>query len=188
MPADPTPLTAKGLRSREAILSAAAERFETDGFDGTTIRAIARAAGIDPAMVVRYFGSKERLFLAATTIDLALPSLDAVPVDQLGATLARHAVALWHSEQPGRALRILLRAAATDPEAAARVRGVFLDQVLPLLARHPDGELRAGLVSAQILGYAFGRYVAHLPPLDAVEADEAARLLGAALQAVISAP
>ncbi|MFD6811748.1 helix-turn-helix domain-containing protein, partial [Streptomyces anthocyanicus] len=59
--------------TRAAILEAARERFAADGYERATIRAIARDAGIDPSLVMRYFGNKEGLFAAASEIDLALP-------------------------------------------------------------------------------------------------------------------
>ncbi|AXH34386.1 TetR/AcrR family transcriptional regulator [Humibacter sp. BT305] len=187
--ADASTPTPKGRRSRQAILRAAASRFESEGFERTTVRAIAKDAGIDPAMIIRYFGSKDALFLAATSIDLDLPRMDAVPVGDLGHALARHAVSLWGSETPGRALRILLRASAQDPDAAARVRSVFAAQVLPLL---PDGladpALRASLITSQILGYAFSRYVIGLAPLVDLDPADAARRLGPSLQSVLDAP
>ncbi|MBF4561162.1 TetR family transcriptional regulator [Microbacterium sp. VKM Ac-2870] len=185
----PSP-TEKGRRSRASILRAAAERFESDGFEKTTVRAIAKDAAIDAAMIIRYFGSKEALFLEATSIELDLPQMDAVPHGQLGHALARHAVSLWESETPGRALRILLRASAQDEQgAAARVRSVFAAQVLPFLSQEgSDDAMRASLVSSQILGYAFGRYVIGFDPLVDLGDEEAATRLGAALQAVIDAP
>ncbi|MCS5497441.1 TetR family transcriptional regulator [Cnuibacter physcomitrellae] len=180
--------TPKGRRSRESILRAAASRFETDGFERATVRAIAKDAAIDPAMIIRYFGSKEGLFLAATTIELDLPRMESVPQADLGHALARHAVSLWDGETPGRALRILLRASAQDAEAAARVRSVFAAQVLPLLPRGlADSALRASLITSQILGYAFGRYVIGLEPLVHLDAEEAARRLGASLQSSLDA-
>ena len=188
-PEDPQAPTAKGRRSRESILRAAAARFEADGFDRTTVRGIAKDAGIDAAMIVRYFGSKESLFLAATAIDLELPRLDADPEGGPGYALARHAIALWGSETPGRALRILLRASAQDADAADRVKKVFTTQVLPFLSGKGErSPTHAGLVASQILGYAFGRYVLGLEPLVGVADDDAARRLGAALQAVIDTP
>ncbi|MDQ1218280.1 TetR/AcrR family transcriptional regulator [Microbacterium arborescens] len=181
--------TAKGRRSREAILRAAAVRFESDGFDRATVRGIARDAGIDAAMIVRYFGSKESLFLAATSIDLELPRVDTESELGPGQALARHAVALWGSETPGRALRILLRASAQDAEAAVRVRDVFATQVSPFLAgEQGDSPVRASLITSQILGYALGRYIIGLDPLVDVDDEEAARRLGVALQALIDAP
>ena len=187
--ADAPAPTPKGRRSREGILRAAAARFESDGFERTTVRTIAKDAGIDPAMIIRYFGSKEGLFLAATSIELDLPKLDATPRSRLGHTLARHAVSVWGGEAPGRALRILLRACAQDERAAERVREVFAAQTLPFLSpEFPDAALRASLITSQILGYAFARYVIGIAPLTAVDEDEAASLLGASLQAIIDAP
>lgn len=182
----PTP---KGRRSREAILRAAAARFESDGFERTTVRTIAKDAEIDPAMIIRYFGSKEGLFLAATSIELDLPQMDAAPRSRLGHALARHAVSAWGSETPGRALRILLRSSAEDDGAAERVRGVFAAQTLPFFSHEfADSALRASLIASQILGYAFARYVIGIAPLAAADDDEAATLLGASLQAIIDAP
>ncbi|WP_369028272.1 TetR/AcrR family transcriptional regulator, partial [Nocardia farcinica] len=73
--------------TKAVILAAARERFAADGYDRATIRAIAGDAGIDPAMVMRYFGNKERLFAAAAEFDLELPDLTAVPREQIGETL-----------------------------------------------------------------------------------------------------
>lgn len=190
MPTDDRPaLTAKGRRSREAILRAAAGRFEADGFERTTIRAIATDAGIDPAMVVRYFASKERLFVEATTPTIDIPHAGAVEARDLGAALARHAIELWGSENPGRALRILLRASAHDPQAAARVRSIFESQVRPFLPPGgQDSALRAGMVSSLIMGFAFSRYVVQLPPLVDADDDALADRLALALQAVLDAP
>ena len=53
--------------------------FASDGYERTTVRAVAAAADADPALVIRYFGSKEGLFAAATVFDLRLPSLAALP-------------------------------------------------------------------------------------------------------------
>src|SRR3954467_12470767 len=82
-------------QTRAAILAAARRRFAADGFERTTIRAIAADAGIDPSMVMRYYGSKDGLFAAAADIDLQLPELATVPRENLGETLARHWVELW---------------------------------------------------------------------------------------------
>lgn len=137
-------------------------------------------------MVIRYFGSKEHLFAEATTIDLELSSLREADGEDLGHALARHAVALWESDSPGRALRTLLAASPTDPEATERMRRVFSRQVAPLLdQRVPDAALRAGFVTSQILGYALARYVLRLAPLASLDDSEAAAWLGGSLQHLI---
>src|SRR3712207_7831244 len=82
--------TKRSEQSRTAILAAARRRFAADGFERTTIRGIAADAGIDPSMVIRYYGSKDGLFAAAADVELHLPDLATVPRDQLGETLVRH--------------------------------------------------------------------------------------------------
>src|SRR5436190_14098251 len=81
--------------TRAAILGAARERFAADGYERATIRAIAADAGIDPAMVMRYYGSKDRLFAAAAEFDLRLPDLTSVPRTRLGETLVGHFLDRW---------------------------------------------------------------------------------------------
>src|SRR5918912_336079 len=88
-----TPRRSDGTRA--AILTAARERFAADGFERATIRAIAADAGIDASMVMRYYGTKEKLFAAAASFDLRLPDLDGLPVDQLGAMLVAHFLERW---------------------------------------------------------------------------------------------
>src|SRR5581483_12081414 len=94
--------------TRAAILTAARERFAADGYERATIRAIAADAGIDPAMVMRYYGNKEKLFAAAAEFDLDLPDLAAVRPQRLGATLVGHFLHRWERDD---ALVALLRAA-----------------------------------------------------------------------------
>src|SRR5215217_9333010 len=94
--------------TRAAILAAARERFSSDGYERATIRAIAADARIDPSMVMRYYGNKEKLFAAAAEFDLRLPDLTAVPRETLGARLAGHLVDRWEKDDT---LMALLRAA-----------------------------------------------------------------------------
>src|SRR3989475_12594940 len=77
-------------RTKAAILAAAREHFAAYGYERATIRAIAAAAGIDPAMVMRYFGNKERLFAAAAEFDLRLPDLTAGPRGTVGSVVVGH--------------------------------------------------------------------------------------------------
>ncbi|MGR6316412.1 TetR/AcrR family transcriptional regulator [Micromonospora soli] len=158
--------------TRAAILRAARERFAADGYDRTTIRAIAADARIDPSMVMRYYGSKEGLFAAAAEFDLRLPDLAGVPIDRLGEVLVRHFLDRWEGDGT---LAALLRAAATNPSAAERMRGIFADQLGAAVARFGTDPAttarRAGLVASQILGLALTRYIVGLPPM--VEAPPA---------------
>jgi AcrR family transcriptional regulator len=169
--------------TRAAILAAARERFAADGYERATIRAIAADAGIDPAMVMRYFGNKEKLFAAAAEFDLRLPDPDTVPRAQLGAVVVNHFLNRWEGDDT---LMALLRGAVTNEAAAERARGIFAAQIAPTVAAvSPDpGEVatRSGLVAAQILGLALTRYVLRLPPVVAMTRDEVVGWVGPTMQ------
>ena len=177
--------TAKALRTQAAILKAAQELFAGQGYERTTVREIAARASIDPAMVMRYFGSKEGLFARATAFDLRLPDLTKIARHRLGATLVAHFLEIWEGSLSTGSLTSLLRAAATNDDAAAAIRTIFGGQVVPMLAQVvPPAELpvRAGLVATQILGLAYSRYVAKVPPVVAMDRAQIVRLLGPTLQ------
>src|SRR3954470_14069400 len=97
-PADAVPGKRSADRTRGVILAAARERFASDGYERATIRAIAADATIDPAMVMRYFGNKEKLFVAAAEIDLRLPDVSVVPRGSVGRVLVRHFVERWEGD------------------------------------------------------------------------------------------
>ena len=173
--------------SKTAILNAARERFAAEGYERTTIRAIASDAKIDPAMVMRYFVNKEKLFAAAASFDLALPDLAALPRERMGAALVEHFFDVWERDDT---FLVLLRAAATNDAAAKRVRSVLSRQVAPGVAavsgeQPPGAAVRAGLVASQILGMALCRYVLRLPPLLGMTRSEIAEWLGPTLQRYI---
>ena len=171
----------KSDRTRAAILAAARERFGADGYERATIRAIAADAGIDPAMVMRYFGNKEKLFAAAAEFDLRLPDVTGIPADEVGIRLAGHVLDRWDGDET---LMALLRAAVTNPAAAERMREIFAAQLGPaVLAVAPDdAPARAGLVATQVLGLALTRYVLRLPPVVAMDRDAVVGWLGPVLQ------
>lgn len=184
--------TLVGMRrsSREtqaAILAAARERFAASGYERATIRAIAADAGIDPSMVMRYFGSKEGLFAAAAQFDLELPDLSSVARDDLGRRLVAHFVDRWERDE---VLVVLLRAAATNPAAAAKMGEIFTTQLLPLVADTdaPDPERRAGLIATQMLGLALCRYVLALPPVRTMSRADVESWLGPTIQRYLTGP
>jgi AcrR family transcriptional regulator len=174
--------------TRAAILAAARERFATDGYERATIRAIAADAGIDPTMVMRYYGNKERLFAAAAEVDLRLPHLREVPREQVGLRLARHFLERWEGDE---AMAALLRAGATNETAAQRMRELFTAQLVPAVrAVCPDprqAPKRAALVAAQVLGAALCRYVLRLPPLTGMPLTDLTAWLGPTLQRYLTA-
>ena len=176
----------KSDRTRAAILAAARELFAAEGFERATIRDIAARAAIDPALVIRYFGSKEGLFARAADFDLRLP--DFAGLDPLGdrpgdrgalpGDLGRRG-RQWRPDHPA-ALGGVER--DRGGEAAATCSR---DRSLPALARAgggSDAAARAGLVSSQLLGLALCRYVLKLPPLVAMPRERVVRDVGATVQ------
>jgi AcrR family transcriptional regulator len=181
--------TAKSERTRAAILKAAQELFAELGYDRATVRDVAARAAIDPAMVMRYFGSKDELFARATVVDLKLPDLTRITPPQFGDALIRHFLDVWEGPSSNGSLTILLRASASSEEIAAKTRGVFAGQVLPMLAQVADrAELatRAGLISSQLLGLALCRYVLKVPPVVAMTPEQIIKGVGPVLQRYIT--
>jgi AcrR family transcriptional regulator len=177
----------KSDRTRAAILAAAQAQFAEQGFERATIRDIARAASIDPSMVMRYFRSKDDLFAAAAVFDLNLPDLTTVPRENIGRTLARHFLGIWEG-QGGTGFPILLRSATSNDYAAERMRQIVATQLIPPLMALGAAEtapLRAGLIASQILGLALTRYVLKLPPAVALAPDDIVAHVGDTLQRYI---
>jgi AcrR family transcriptional regulator len=185
--------TERSRAAREAILAAARRRFTEEGYERTTIRMVAADAGLDPSMVMRYYGSKDGLFSAAVDVDLHLPDLTGVPPGELGRMIARHFVGIWESDWGRETLLILLRSAASSHAAAAeRVRAVFTDQIVPLVRTATgdtaDAEVRAGLLSTYLLGTVLCRYILALPPVVAMDADTLAAHVAPLLQRILTSP
>ncbi|NXY98372.1 TetR/AcrR family transcriptional regulator [Streptomyces sp. BR123] len=196
----------QSARTKAAILRAARERFAAHGYERTTIRAVAADAGIDPSMVMRYFGSKQGLFDAALAaaggggegegegggedeIDLRIPDLSAVPADRLAETLLGHFLDRWEGDPADDALLVLLRSAVTNEQAAARVRAVFAGQALPALAAALGPERAAacaGLVVSQLLGLALTRHLLRVPAVTALDRTALVASYAPALRAVLA--
>ncbi|WP_448810829.1 TetR/AcrR family transcriptional regulator [Agromyces bauzanensis] len=172
-----------GAATRERIRLAARERFARDGFERTTIRQVAGDAGVDPALVMRYFGSKPQLFAAAAQLDIRLPRIADLPRGRLGEIVSRHFVDRWEADDT---LQAILRAAVTHPEAAARMREVFAEQLLPLAREITDDDreaaTRAGLAASQVLGVALTRYVLRFPAITELGHDELVAWIAPTLQ------
>ncbi len=174
----------KSERTRAAILAAARELFAAEGYERATVRDIAARAGIDPALVIRYFGSKEALFVRSVDFDLRLPDLRDVAPGAIGPAIVRHFLGVWEGEGGNGGLTLLLRTAAVNAIAAAKLREVFAGQVMPMLSRAggADAAGRAGLISSQLLGLALCRYVLELPPVVAMPREQIVAEVGATVQ------
>ena len=174
--------TRKSDRTRAAILDAAQKLFAQHGHGRTTVRDISAKASIDPALVIRYFGSKDELFVRAAAFDLRKPDLSKVKRSQIGDTLIRRFLELGEGFT---GMTVLLRSAASNDYAASRVRELFAAQVLPAFARvgsRADAAERAGLVASQLLGLALCRYILKIPPVAEMSAQEIVKHIGPTIQ------
>lgn len=154
----------KSDATRASILMAARSAFRDHGYDGASVRMIGSAANIDPAMVIRYFGSKESLFLEAVDIDLDLPDLSVVAKSRRGEVLVEHFVQRWEGDDD--VLVTLLRSAVSNDLAAERLRNVFAKQIKRTVGAVVDRnelERRASLIASEMLGIALTRYILRLP-------------------------
>jgi AcrR family transcriptional regulator len=179
--------TRSAVATRAAILDAARARFGAEGYDRTTMRAVASDVGVDPALVIRYFTNKESLFAEAAEFELHLPDLHDVPVDSLASVLMPRFFAVWENDG---AFLPLLRAASTSTRAAETMLQVFARQVAPALAAVAVDRAaeRAALVGSQILGLAFARYILRVPPLAEMTHEQLARWVGPVLEHYLTAP
>ena len=169
--------------TREEILRAARRRFAEGGYERATFRGIAADAGVDPALVVQFFGSKKELFAAATLSPVTLAELAAQPVKDPsagpGLRLAR-LLMLWLEDEGARqALLGRVRSASSEPAAADAVREMIGSQ-LTEFAGMMDGErpdIRASLLATQFLGMVFARFVVEVEPLASMSGEEIAQWL-----------
>ncbi|MFR9731978.1 TetR family transcriptional regulator [Saccharopolyspora sp. MS10] len=183
-------MTARSRNAQETraeLLAAARARFAADGFERTTLRAVAADVGIDPALVIRYFGNKQELFAAAAEFTLDLPDLGDVEPDRLAEALLPRFFAVW--EDDGQFLA-LLRAAMTSPAAADKMREVFADQVGPKLATAtPDRpRQRAGLLGAFIVGLATARYALGNPAVAEMDHAELTTWITPVVRQILTGP
>ena len=175
--------------TREQIVAAAARCFATAGYDATSIRRVAADAGVDPALVRRFFGGKEQLFtaVASALIDpaRALAAVTGGPPDAAGERLLRYFLTLLGDvARPGPYLG-LVRCAVTSEHAADLFRRFLAERVLGEIAAELDAgrpELRAALVSSQLVGLAVARYAVRLAPLTEAGTDELARWVAPVVQ------
>jgi len=187
----PGPRDDRGVLSAR-ILSAARREFARHGWAGTTIRAVGRAADVDPALVYHYFGSKEALLDAATTppqrwLD-AVASTWTTPVDELGAALLRLMLGAWADEEIGPVLRAVLLTAAHDETTREKLRKIVessLMGVSQLGADKRDRQVRSGLISSQVMGLAMMRYIWRIQPIASMDDEEVVAAIAPNLQRYI---
>lgn len=176
--------------TRQSILDAAQAVFAERGFDNASIRAIAAAAKVDPALVHHYFGTKDKLFLASmnSPIDPAelVPKAMSGPRDQAGERLVRMFLGVWDSPS-GVAAVALLRSAMSNEWTARLMREFVTTQVLrraiaELGMDGEDAKLRTALVATQMAGIAVVRYILKVEPVASADAETLVRAIAPNVQ------
>jgi AcrR family transcriptional regulator len=165
--------------TRKVLLETARHRFAQRGYDKTSVRDIAAAAGVDPAMIRHYFGSKAGLFRATMgwpfePADIAA-HIAAGDRHAAGERLTRVFFELWEHPQSRAPLMAILRGAATHDESAALVRQFITMQLYPQIAKVLGGsgaDLRVDLAMAQLLGIAYLRHILEVEPIASQPVDE----------------
>jgi AcrR family transcriptional regulator len=176
--------------TRQSILDAARTAFAERGFDKASIRAIATAAKVDPALVHHYFGTKEKLFLASmdSPIDPAevVPKALSGPREEAGERLVRTVLMVWDSPA-GAAAVALLRSAMSNEWTARLMREFVVTQVLrravaEMGMQGEEASLRASLVATQVAGLAVVRYVLKVEPVASADPDDLVRAIAPNVQ------
>ena len=176
--------------TRERILATAREAFADAGFEATSVRSIASRAGVDQALVHRYFGTKKRLFLATLDVpfdpgEVLAPVRGADPQER-GEVLVRTLLELWDSEAEPVVLSVV-RTLMTTADGADLVRG-FLEELtlvhLRDLVDSPVGSapLRVSLVASQMAGLLMARKVARLEPVASLPVADTVALVAPVVQ------
>jgi AcrR family transcriptional regulator len=181
--------------TRAAILESARRQFAANGYDSATIRAIAAGAGVDPALVHHFYGSKERLFAAAMQLPVVPSEVIAAaladgarpPGVTVGEHIARSALTLWETPGVRESFQGLLRSAVTSEQAATMLREFLTEAILGPVASlagqaDPGGaSFRASLVATQMLGLAIARYLLKFGPVATASHDELVAAIGPAI-------
>ncbi|MER6126770.1 TetR family transcriptional regulator [Streptomyces sp. NPDC001795] len=188
--------TAAAPATRDRILEAAREEFSERGYEKASVRGIAKAAGVDSALVHHYFGTKEQVFEAAIEVAFApaLSAPDAIaegPRDAVGERLTRFVLGIWENPRTRTPLLAILRSAVNNETAAAVFRRLVAAQLLRRVAGQldvPDPELRAELAAAQLVGVAMLRYVIKVEPLASADLEQLVARLAPVVQGHLTNP
>ncbi|MEU0087045.1 TetR family transcriptional regulator [Streptomyces sp. NPDC006274] len=179
----------EGPGARERILQAAREEFAERGYDKTTMRGIARAAGVDAALVHHYFGTKDDVFAAAIEVSFepatVVPQILGQGAPGIGERLARFFIGVWENPASRAPLLAIIRSALTHEAAAKVLRGFVLRHLLERVAAEldvPDPRFRAELAASHMVGIAILRYVIRVEPLASADPEEIIRIVAPTLQ------
>jgi AcrR family transcriptional regulator len=178
--------------SSAEILAAARRLFAERGYRATTVRAIAAAAGVTPAMIHHFYGSKHQVFLAAIRMPLdpaqVLADLLDGPPAEFADRFVRTFVAAWADPATGPALRSMVRSAITDEEHAAALRAFASGVLLPRAAAALEvGQDRMAAAFSIMIGQAVARSIIGIDQLAVLRDDEVVATFVPAVRAVLRA-
>jgi AcrR family transcriptional regulator len=181
--------------SRDAVLAAAKRRFAEEGYEKTTLRAIAADAHVDPSMVLYLFGSKADLFRESLRLVIDPEVLVAAMSDgdgDIGTRMARAYLGIWAHDDAAASLRAMLQSATSNPDAYQAARDFMQSYVLVAVSEVIGGgeqaRLRAMLAASQLVGTAILRHVMEVPPLSTLSVDEVVRLIAPTVTRYLTAP
>jgi AcrR family transcriptional regulator len=173
--------------SRDAVLTAAKQRFATEGYEKTTLRAIAHDAQVDPSMVLYLFGSKEELFRESLRLildpEVLVAALTGATDDDpdIGTRMVRTYLRIWETPDTAATMRAMLQSATSNTDANDAFRGFMQNYVLTavsgVLGGGEQARLRAMLAASNLVGTAVLRYIIQVPPLSTLSADEVVALI-----------
>jgi AcrR family transcriptional regulator len=181
--------------TRDAIHAAAARQFAELGYDRTSLRSIAREAGVDQKLVAYFFGTKQQLFVEV--VKLPFDPAVVVPVvfggdpERGGERIAEFVLGILDDPETRRPLVGLVRAATSEPEAARMVRELLTREVLARIVAElgsDDADLRASLLGSQIVGLLMARYIVRIEPLASLPAEQVAAAIAPNLQRYLVEP
>ncbi|MFD6418199.1 TetR family transcriptional regulator [Streptomyces sp. NPDC060194] len=171
------------------MLRAAQECFAVRGYEGTTVREIARTAGVDAALVHYYFGSKREVFAAAISDALRPgeigPAVLGGGPEGIGERMLRAFLEQWSSRERREPMLAVIRSAFSHEEAAVQLRHFVTTEVLGILVRaipRPDAAVRATLVGSQLIGLIMVRYIVRVEPLASADTETLVRLFAPVVQ------
>lgn len=184
--------------TRARILDAAREEFAERGYDKASVRGIAKAAGVDSALVHHYFGTKEQVFAASIEVALA-PALKAPaaladgPLDEVGERMTRFFFGVWESPETRVPLLAILRSAVNNDVAAGVLRRLVASRLLASIAERVDlpkeeAELRVALAAAQLVGTAMIRYVMRVEPIASADPERIIARVAPVVQLHLTGP
>ncbi|MEY9851236.1 AcrR family transcriptional regulator [Leifsonia sp. EB41] len=175
--------------TRSAIVRAAAEEFTERGYEAASLRAVARRAGVDSALVHHYFDDKAELFAATLEAplrpDRVLDVVLGAPREQVGETLVRYLLTQLEDERAAGRMVLILRTVLSSGPGTRMLREFLTREVfarLAALTHADDADLRADLAASQIVGLMMTRYALKLQPIASADPDELARRVGPVIQ------